>query len=139
MQDFVCFWLCDQAAVLCSLLSRHLINILFDLAHCRERCCSVDRLRTLVPSMVHKPRCFIWAESISLRGKEQAISTCITKNCWGLPRIISSRKWYRPPAVPSAWYSRRYLYSQSQDTFLDFLFPTLTEHGDWETRKQRHQ
>ena len=44
-----------------------------------------------------------------------------TTNASGFPMDIWSRKWYKPPAVPSGWNSCRYLYKNIY-TVTNYLF-----------------
>ena len=57
---------------------------------------------------------FLWKSTISCSGKSPQTSAFITKNNSGPPVMIWSRKWYKPPAVPSALYSCKYLYKEQQ-------------------------
>ena len=49
-----------------------------------------------------------WNSSISWRGNSAQTSPFITTKASGLPALIWSRKWWRPPAVPSGEYSCKY-------------------------------
>ncbi len=64
---------------------------------------------TRVPRITASASFSVNSLSISLSGNEQHTSEFSTKRRSGRPLRMASRKWYRPPAVPRAWYSRRYL------------------------------
>ena len=64
-----------------------------------------------------------WNSSISWRGNSAQTSPFITIKASGLPALIWSRKWWRPPAVPRGAYSCKYRTDTwYQDDFYTIFF-----------------